>query len=261
MEVSAYIPCYNGAALLRVAIEGVRRQNPSELLVIDNASTDGSGKIAEEAGARVIRIEERVGRGACRARAMAEARHPVVLCCDVSIQLPPDFLSRALRRLEQPAVAAVCGQISQQGARNAVDRWRGRHLFRAGTEVNEHADLVTGAALLRADAAREAGGYDGRLEHGEDRELGRRLLARGCKVVYDPSLVYWQLNSNTLGQVLERYWRWHRASGRMTFAGYLRQIKFSITEMARQDMETADAGAAVISLISPHYQYWRDLRE
>jgi hypothetical protein len=61
--------------------------------------------------------------------------------------------------------------------------------------------------------------------------------------------------------VLERYWRWNRAHGRMQFATYLKQVKFSVMEMAREDLETADVGAALISLISPHYQYWRDSRE
>jgi hypothetical protein len=44
----------------------------------------------------------------------------------------------------------------------------------------------------------------------------------------------------------------------MDFLTYLKQIKYSITVMAREDMETADIGAALISLVSPHYQYWMD---
>jgi hypothetical protein len=47
----------------------------------------------------------------------------------------------------------------------------------------------------------------------------------------------------------------------MTFATYLKQIKYSVTVMAREDMETADMGAALRSLISPHYQFWRDRKQ
>ena len=261
MEISAYIPCYNGAATLRRAIEGVQRQPVAECFVVDDGSTDGSAKIAEAAGVRVIRLERRMGRGACRARAMAEARHPVVLSCDASILLPPDFTARAAKWLDRQEVAAVSAYITQQEAHHAVDRWRGRHLFKASGPFSEQGAFVTTAALLRADAARDAGGYDATREHGEDADLGRRLLERGRKVIYDPSLIAWQIGSNSLGKVLERYWRWNRANGRMTFSRYLKQLHFAVTVMARQDMETADIGAAVISLISPHYQYWRDLRE
>ncbi|HEX4085568.1 MAG TPA: glycosyltransferase family 2 protein [Chthoniobacteraceae bacterium] len=261
MEISAYIPCHNGAATLQRAIEGVRRQPVAEFFVVDDGSTDGSAKIAEAAGVRVIRLDRRTGRGACRARAMAEARHPVVLSCDAAIFLPPDFVARAVKWIEQENAAAVCGFITQQEARNAVDRWRGRHLLRAPGAFSGQGSFVTAAALLRADLAAEAGGYDAGHEHGEDADLGRRLLARGRKVIYDPELIAWQIGSNSMGRVLERYWRWNRAGGRLTFARYIKQIHFAVTVMARQDMETADVGAALISLVSPHYQYWRDLWE
>jgi len=157
-------------------------------------------------------------------------------------------------------VAAVCGRISQEVARTVADRWRARHLFRTDkrTEILEHADFTTGGAVVRASAVRDVGGYDPELEHGEDADLGRRLLARGYKVIFDPALTYLQPGSSTVRQVLERYWRWNRARSRMDFLTYLKQIKYSITVMAREDMETADIGAALISLVSPHYQYWMD---
>ena len=153
----------------------------------------------------------------------------------------------------------------------AVRQARKMALLQSGVEITdgqllecfvvhrEHAAFATGGAMMRAAAARDVGGYDVDCYHGEDAELGRRLLDRGYKVIFDPALVYWQTGSNTLAQVLERYWRWNRpAGGRMSFLAYLKQIKYSVMVMAREDMETADVGAALISLISPHYQFWRD---
>ncbi len=68
--------------------------------------------------------------------------------------------------------------------------------------------------MVSAEAAREAGGYDASLEHGEDAEFGRRLAGKGSKVIFDPGLTYWQTGTNSVGKVLERYWRWNRAHGR-----------------------------------------------
>ncbi len=108
MQVSAYIPCYNGAATLAEAIEGLKRQERAvdELFVVDNGSTDESARVAEAAGVRVIRIEHCMGRGASRARAMEEARHPLVACCDASVVLPPDFVGNAMAWFED----AECGR-------------------------------------------------------------------------------------------------------------------------------------------------------
>jgi GT2 family glycosyltransferase len=262
VQVSAYIPTYNSRTTIEAAIQSLRTQSQAidDLYIVDNGSTDGSVEIAESMGVRVIRLPAGGGRGRSRARAMEEARHPLVLCCDSSVKLPPDFVSKAVHGFEDDAVAAVCGRISQEAARTAADRWRARHLFRTDqrTEVLDSASFTTGGAMVRAAAVREVGGYDARLAHGEDADLGRRLLERGYKVIFDPALTYWQCGSNTAGQVLERYWRWNRGRGRMDFLTYLRQIKFSVTVMAREDMATADIGAALISLISPHYQFWKD---
>ena len=262
MQISAYIPCYNGAATLGQAIEGFKRQERpvDELFVVDNGSTDGSVGVATRSGVRVVRMERCMGRGASRARAMAEAKYPLVVSCDSSIVLPPDFVANAEARFEDRKVAAVGGRISQKETRTAADRWRARHLFRTDkrTAVMEYAPFSTGGAIVRASAVREAGGYDANRWEGEDAELGQRLCDRGYKVIFDPALTYWQIGSNSPGKVLERFWRWNSGQGRMSFPNYLKQIKYSVTVMAREDMETADILAALISLISPHYQFWRD---
>ena len=265
MQVSAYIPCYNGAATLAGAIEALKRQEPAvdELFVVDNGSTDESVRIAEEAGVRVVRLGRCLGRGASRGRAMDEAKYPLVACCDSSVVLPPDFVASAARWFGDEKVAAVSGRISQEEARTAADRWRARHLFRTEkrTEVEESALFSTGGAVVRASAVKEAGGYDAGCCRGEDAELGRRLLERGCKVIFDPKLIYWQRGSNSIGKVLERYWRWNRGRTPMSVLTYLRQTKYSVMVMAREDMETADILASLISLIAPHYQFWKDRRE
>ena len=47
--VALYIPCYNGAAFLPEVIEALRAQTfpPTEILVVDDASTDGSVAILD----------------------------------------------------------------------------------------------------------------------------------------------------------------------------------------------------------------------
>ncbi|GAP07635.1 MAG TPA: glycosyl transferase [Anaerolinea thermolimosa] len=61
--IAVLIPCYNEAATIQKVISDFQRELPeAEIYVFDNNSTDGSGMLARQAGARVIR-EKRQGKG------------------------------------------------------------------------------------------------------------------------------------------------------------------------------------------------------
>jgi len=129
MKVSAYIPCFNNEATLVEAVASVRAQTVpvAELFVLDDASTDCSADLASKTGVRVVSLQENLGRGAARARAMLEAKHEYVLGCDATIALPPDFLARALVWMQEPKTclemssgAGVHACLSPAGASPAV---------------------------------------------------------------------------------------------------------------------------------------------
>ena len=62
-EIAVLIPCYNEAVTIRQVIESYKRNLPEAVIyVYDNNSTDGTDKIAKEAGA-VVRYECRQGKG------------------------------------------------------------------------------------------------------------------------------------------------------------------------------------------------------
>ena len=263
MKISACIPSWNSREFIAATIASIRAQSVpvDELLVIDDGSTDGTPATAAAEGARVIAQTGNQGRGATRSLGMAQAAHGLVLWCDAAKTLEPDFLKNALPWFDDAKVAAVFGWVAQPPSVGAVDRWRGRHLFKERPgKMRRQAVLATGGALLRASAVKAAGGFDPRLRHAEDADLGARLLATGHDVVFDPNLRILSIAPNNLFQVLERYWRWNTAPhGRMTIAAYLRQIAYSIKVMAREDLIAHDPAAALISLLSPHYQFWKSM--
>ena len=86
VEVSVVIPCLNEANSLAYcvdkAMKAFREAGLSgEVVVADNGSTDGSIQIAEERGARVIRVAER-GYGAALRAGIAGARGPFIVMGD-----------------------------------------------------------------------------------------------------------------------------------------------------------------------------------
>jgi glycosyltransferase involved in cell wall biosynthesis len=262
IPVTAYVPCYNAVATIRRAVESVLAQTvrAAEVFVVDDGSTDGSMDAIRDLDVRVVAAPRNLGRGETRARAMSEAKHEYVLCCDATNVLESRFIEQAVVWLEDPQVAAVFGRITQPKAGTVAERWRGRHLFKL--DVPEHPlrgrSLCTWGTLVRASAVRQAGGFDRRLRHTEDGELGSRLLAANFDVVYDPRLTVTSIAPNTLGEVLERHWRWYAGvNPSASWREYRRSIAHSIKCMAMDDLRAGDPLSVPVSLLSPHYHFWR----
>jgi glycosyltransferase involved in cell wall biosynthesis len=148
MTYSAYVPCYNAAATVRRAVESVMAQTirPGEILVVDDGSTDGSLDALRGLDVRVIAHPQNLGRGEARARAMSDARHGLVLCCDATNTLEPAFVEKALMWLDDDRVAAVFGRITQPPAETLAERSRASAATIAACGTPRTASLASGCS-------------------------------------------------------------------------------------------------------------------
>lgn len=265
MRLTAYIPCFNERGSVGAAVRSLWAQTlrPERVLVVDDGSSDGSAEEAERAGAEVLRLGRNFGRGAARARAMEELESEFVLCCDANVALPEDFARFALEAFDNGRIAAVFGRITQPPGGGVAARWRGRHLFKLEAPRRGSGSVsgfATGGAMVRRGAVLECGNYNPSLRYGEDAELGLRLCEAGWTVWFDERLEYLCTARNTIGQVLERYWRWYGQPGRRpAIWEYLRDIWFSVKVMAAADLRRGDPACALVSLMCPHYRMMRSL--
>src|SRR5437660_6325864 len=83
VEVSVVIPCLNEANSLAYCVDKARKAFEAaglsgEVVVADNGSTDGSIQIAEDHGARVIRVPEQ-GYGAALRAGIAGSHGPYII--------------------------------------------------------------------------------------------------------------------------------------------------------------------------------------
>jgi glycosyltransferase involved in cell wall biosynthesis len=255
--VSAYIPCYNNAKSVGLTIQGIQNQTHpvDELFVVDDGSTDHSAEVAESLGVRVIRLGENKGRGAVRAQAMETARHELVLCCDATNRLAPNFVESALKWFSHEQVVAVYGQWFDRNARTTIDRWRARHLFQQDLpqQITHGTHLSTHGTVVRKSVTLKAGNYNRLLRHGEDFDLGMRLFEIG-DVVFDPALEVEPVVHNTLFQVMERFARWNRSSiETYTLTTFIESHIAAWKILIPRDLEKRDWPAALISATVPYF--------
>jgi len=105
VEVSVVIPCLNEANSLAYCVDKAVKAFQAaglcgEVVVADNGSTDGSIEIAEERGARVIRVSER-GYGAALRAGIAGARGPFIVMGDADDSYDFSDVPRFVEKLRE----------------------------------------------------------------------------------------------------------------------------------------------------------------
>jgi glycosyltransferase involved in cell wall biosynthesis len=178
LKLSIIIPAYNEERLLagclasvRAALAGCGRPDlPCEVIVCDNASTDGTARIAREAGAAVV--QERVRRISCARNAgAAAASGDWLLFIDADSRLSAASLVAMIE-------AAQGGRIAGGGAIIDFDRkpWWGALLVSLWSFLSRTCRWAAGSFVFcRADAFREVGGFPPELAAGEEVGLSQRL--------------------------------------------------------------------------------------
>ena len=85
-SVSAIVPAFNEAERIG-AVLAVLAKHPliSEIIVVDDGSDDGTSKIAIPFGAKILRNEQNIGKGASMERGVKAASGDVFFFCDADI--------------------------------------------------------------------------------------------------------------------------------------------------------------------------------
>jgi len=220
---TAVIPSWNRRGLLVTLLENLKGQTTGfdEVIVVDNGSTDGSAEVAEEMGARVVRLPTNLGFAAAVNRGIAETRCEWVAILNNDVTLEPDWLERILAVGGDAEFAA--GKILSAGDSNVIDgtfdlvarsgcAWRCGS-GKADSPVWNRARKIfmapMTAALFRRGLFEEIGGLDEQFgSYLEDVDFGMRCALAGRGGVYVPEAVAHHLGSATSG-------RWHSDTVRL----------------------------------------------
>jgi glycosyltransferase involved in cell wall biosynthesis len=106
--ISVVIPAYNGEAFLEQAIQSAVEQTwpRTEVVVVDDGSTDRSAEIAASYPVELVRQENR-GVAAARNRGLEEARGDLLSFLDQDDMLRPEKLERQFEALQAQPEAGV----------------------------------------------------------------------------------------------------------------------------------------------------------
>ncbi len=196
MRASVIIPCRNGARIVGEAVRSALAQSepPLEILVVDDASTDGTSEVARAAGARGLRSKTRRNAGGARNVGIEASSGDVLAFLDADVAAPADWLARVRKAFERdPDIVAVGGSVrsGRPGLWGDLDLYL-NHSEWIGGRASFKGLIPTLGVAYRRDAVGPVRFVETNL--GEDASFGAAVLARGGKLWYDPQIVMTHLH-------------------------------------------------------------------
>ncbi|MBF0213115.1 MAG: glycosyltransferase family 2 protein [Magnetococcales bacterium] len=115
--LSIILPVHDEAPVIQQQIRAVRARFPdAEILVVDDGSRDGSGELARQAGARVIRHPGNLGNGAAIKSGARHARGEILVFMDADGQHDVADIPRLLELLDSGCEMAVGARVARSHA-------------------------------------------------------------------------------------------------------------------------------------------------
>jgi glycosyltransferase involved in cell wall biosynthesis len=151
-RLSIVLPAKNEAAGLRSFLPRLRKAYPdAELVVVDDGSSDDTGEVAREGGARVVRHPFSLGNGGAIKAGARAATGDVLFFMDADGQHEPEAIEAVLHKLEE-GYDMVVGARSGNSQASTL-RWIANTCFNrfASYMVGHHIpDLTSGFRAVRA---------------------------------------------------------------------------------------------------------------
>ena len=209
-SVTVVVVTWEQRDLTLAALASLRAQTvPHRILLVDNASTDGTADAVAEAhpDVEVLSLPINTGFAGGMAAALERVDTRFIGLLNNDAVAEPDWLERSLKALEDPTVAAATAKLLLDDGSGADDRINnaGVVLLDSGYGADrglgdpddgryaapaEVFGFSGGAAVLRTLAVKAVGGFDPSLfMYYEDTDLSWRLRLAGWRIVFVPDAV------------------------------------------------------------------------
>jgi glycosyltransferase involved in cell wall biosynthesis len=259
LSLSVVVPVHNGAATLDLSLNAILAsemlRDSFELIVVDDASTDGSDTVAARYADTVVRLTGPVsGPAYARNRGAELARGEIVAFVDADAMVRSSTLPGMLEMLaEHRGLDAIAASLDQKPAASnfASQYWNLLVHFGEQRQATIGGSFISGCAAIRRPVLLAVGMYD-EWRFGtaclESVELGTRLVNAGYGVLLSRELQVTQLRRWSILSVCRE--AWNRSALLARSLGYQRTRRSAPNEVVfTLSRAVVPAGAVVFAIL------------
>lgn len=266
MKVAVVILNYNGASMLAKFLPSVIEYSPGAgIVVADNASTDDSVAVLRESfpTVRLLQLDRNYGFAGGYNKALEQVDAEYFMLLNSDVEVTDGWLEPLLSFMERTPDAVACQpkilaykqktHFEYAGAAGGfIDRYgypycRGRLFDTVEEDDGQYDDVrrvfwATGAAMMvRSDAFRKAGGFDGRFfAHMEEIDLCWRMLARGGEIYVVPQSRVYHVGGATL----------NKSNPRKTFLNFRNNLLMLYKNLPADELRSVMCMRAVLDYVA-----------
>lgn len=218
-HVSVVIPAYNEEKYLPLCLESIKKQDypgQYEVIVVDNASTDNTVRIALNWGAKVV-YENKRSPACARQKGAEVAKGEIIAFIDADTRAPACWLSVIVSRfVQEPETVVISGPHAYFDAgkitriASYITNFTGiilDQLFRKA--FNKGGALWGSNFAVRRSVLLEVGGFDTSIKfYGEEYELSLKLKKAGKGGITPRLFVLTSARRLKRLGVVTQYWNW-----------------------------------------------------
>lgn len=174
-SVSVVIPTKNSETTLQRCLVSIRKQTypNTEIIIVDSYSRDGTEKIAENCGVRIV--ESGAKRSEARNLGVNIARGEFVFFIDSDMELDSHVIEECVGKIKEGYDAIIIPEISV-----GEGFWAKCRALEKLCYVGD--DLIEGTRFFKKSVFKALGGYDPQLEAGEDWDLSNRVRKASYRI-------------------------------------------------------------------------------
>lgn len=232
---SVVIPAYNAQKTLPETLHALRSQATSvrfETIVVDNASSDATARVAASLGATVLHEHAR-GPSAARNRGLRAARGAIVLHLDADTLPSRRWVAQMIAPFADPNVVLVAGNTLCYPPKTPAERFvHASKLYDTQRAISRREFPFAPSLNLavRRDAALHVGGWAQDLQTGEDVDFSHRILkAFKTPIAYAPGAVLYHHTRADETALRKQAWTYGEGAG-FLYLRYPEELRWDLAK-------------------------------